>query len=935
MRGAACIIKALWKWSWVATLPIAVFFFVWIKDTAESYRLLKLDYRATMNVGLKSIGSMRAGLLLNDLGSVSHALGDNRGLPAVNIYVQEGELKKLDADLPYSGRQYVEAKLLYPDGKLFEVKMKYRGDFSYHWAERKKSIRIKTKKERLYDGMREFNLIIPKTPHIITDHLAYSLAKKMGLMAPESNPVEVYINGRYMGVEILTEQIGEQFLRRNDRMPGDIYVGELVGTDVFPIVGTEVFLNPGFWSKAAINNHNEQEWNESLVRLSSAVYRGDMDALSGLLDMDEWARFAAFITLTRTVHFDAEHNWRLFFDPSMGRFIPIVWDPLGWNYKDYVPLIEAQTNRMDIITNLIFEALHRDQRFLLKKHTAMEEFFKDGGAEHIAGLLYDTAPLFSSLKRDRNLHFESSYVLSPSEVISNIDELKGLVKKSLIDVREAYIGTPPVASYSVDEKTGEIWVIVEGFAPVRALEADYSSIKGPLSARLSYTSDGKAVSRDLSGAISLIDKDTVRIDAPLFARRAMSAPALRVPIIIRDAVISPATYSFGIKGAKARDLLSLKAILPDGKTVEVRRAESSPAYPLDGTFNVAPLEEKPTETVFSSDITINGVREVEDLVIRPGVTVRLAPSASLVIRGRLQAKGEPGRIVRFLPLDAAKGPWGAVILTGSGANGSLLSHCEFKGGSGARHALVEHSAMLSVHGVKGVEIENCAFSDNKLVDDMVHLVYSEVTIKESVFTGAKADALDLDYVRGQVIDSQFIKSGNDGLDLMSSHVAVLGSSMEGSGDKGISVGEGTEVFVLNTRLTGNQIGVQAKDGSTAVIYNSVLSGNAKTIDAYKKNWQYGDGGHALVYKSRLEAQGVDALTADKNSSIAVFDSYMSGGVAGKVKRIRIHESVDSEKGFEAKARTPDLFGMGQSPPEFVRPFMEKMKPAIRGTYDGA
>ncbi|MBI5454968.1 MAG: CotH kinase family protein, partial [Deltaproteobacteria bacterium] len=804
MRGAASIIKALWKWSWVATLPIAVFFFVWTRDTAESYRLLKLDYRATMNVGLRSIGSMRAGLLLNDLKSASRALGNDRGLPAINIYVQEGELKKLDADLPYSGRRYVDAKLLYPDGKLFEVKMKYRGDFSYHWAERKKSLRIKTKKERLYDGMREFNLIIPKTPHIITDHLAYSLARRMGLMAPESNPVEVYINGRYTGVEVLTEQIGEQFLRRNNRMPGDIYVGELVGTDVFPVVGTEVFLNPGFWSKAAINNHNPPEWNESLVRLSSAVYRGDEDALSDLLDMDEWARFAAYITLTRTVHFDAEHNWRLFFDPAMGRFIPIVWDPLGWNYKDYVPLIDAQTNRMDIITNLIFEALHRDQRFLLKKQSAMEDFFKGGGAEYLTGLLEDTGPLFSSIKRDRNLHFESSYVLSPSEVVSNIEELKALMKKSLIDVREAYIGTPPVVSYSVDEMTGEIRVTVEGFAPVRALEADYRSINGPLSARLSYTSEGQAVSRDTSGAVSLIDKDTLRIDAPLFSRRVMSAPALRVPIIIRDAVISPATYSFSIKGAKASDLLSLRAILPDGKTTDIRREGPSRVYPLDETFNVVPLEEKPTETVFSSDITINGVREVEDLFIRPGVTVRLAPSASLVIRGRLQAKGAPGRPIRFLPLDAAKGPWGAVILTGRGADGSVLSHCEFKGGSGTKHALVEYSAMLSIHGVEGVEIEDCAFSDNRLVDDMVHLVYSEVTIKESVFSGARADALDLDYVRGSVVNSSFIKSGNDGLDLMSSHVAVLGSRMEGSADKGISVGEGTEVFVLNTRLINNQ-----------------------------------------------------------------------------------------------------------------------------------
>jgi hypothetical protein len=276
------------------------------------------------------------------------------------------------------------------------------------------------------------------------------------------------------------------------------------------------------------------------------------------------------------------------------------------------------------------------------------------------------------------------------------------------------------------------------------------------------------------------------------------------------------------------------------------------------------------------------------------------------VSGRLSVEGTKEQPVTFGPVTVGQEPWGAVVLTGAGANGSSISHAKFKRGSGLRHDFVEYSAMLSIHGVRGVEISKSTFSDNTIVDDMVHAVYSEVVIRDSVFRGAASDALDLDYVEGTIEGTSFFNSGNDALDLMSSKVSVLSSRMEGSGDKGISVGEGTEVLIWNSTISGNAIGLQAKDSSNAVLYNTELYGNTRTIDAYKKNWQYGDGGHVRLFKSSIIGVA-PTLTSDKDSTIKVYDSYFSGEAGKKRKRIALDHTVDSEANYEKRARTTDSF----------------------------
>ena len=151
-----------------------------------------------------------------------------------------------------------------------------------------------------------------------------------------------------------------------------------------------------------------------------------------------------------------------------------------------------------------------------------------------------------------------------------------------------------------------------------------------------------------------------------------------------------------------------------------------------------------------------------------------------------------------------------------------------------KSALAEYSAMLSIHEVQGVTLENCQFRDNRIVDDMLRAAYSRVILKDSQFENALFDAIDFDVVDGLIEGCHISGSGNDGLDLMSSQAILLDSRIEGAGDKGVSVGEGTQFFAVNNQIQGNLIGVEGKDGSVASLYNTTFRGNGEHSTPIKK-----------------------------------------------------------------------------------------------------
>ena len=929
-------LRNLWAWSWVATVPICLFWGVWLVRTFGNHRVFGVRFDATpLSYALWETGRdefrhllRRAHLALFPDGLRGREHADD--LRTIHLFVPEKRIAQLDSNLPASGFEYVEGGLW--DGRrVLEAKVRYRGDFARHWAWTKKSWRVKTDKDTLFEGLRSFNLIVPKFPEHLNNYLAYRLAQRMGLLAPRVELVHVAINGERSGVHLLCEQLGEMTLRSAGRMPGDIYSGDLVANNRFRGISNNVFEHAGLWEKSAFNNHYPEDHRaplDRLIDLANAYPSERVQAeLPRLLDMEAWARFSAFETLARTAHYDEGHNWRLYYDSSRGLFEPVVWDPVGWARLRMRREVKSD---LDVVHTRLASLLFMNGDFLRARHAVLRDFFESGERDDFleeAGRAF--ARTRAALAIDPNIR-----PIDMDRIDYEMEASRTSMERSIELIGQTFTAPSGRVQYAALPKGAGLALSVSGRRPVDRLVVHYDQPLTHLtSAVVRVLREGEPVDTDVLGALR-VDGHRLEAELGLLSKVGRLWSTSFNALTHQHLDLQGGYYELRVEGlpggAEPIEVLADRGGATLERAERVRRVRASD---IGALYRVVPERPSYDPLLWSGEVRVTGVLEIErDLVIEPGTDVLMDPGASLIVRGRLLARGEPDRPIRFRPYDERAEPWGAVVVQGRESEGSRLLHCSFALGSGLKDDLREYSAMLSVHDTDAVLVESCSFRDSRVVDDMVHAVYAGVELVDCTFEGALSDAVDLDLCRAAVRNCVFRGSGNDALDLMGSKVVVVDCLMEENGDKGISVGERSTLLAINNRLVGNQIGVQAKDGSLAAIYNTDFEGNGLALDAYKKNWRYGDGGHLVVHKSRMESNG-EGVRADKHSTVLVVDTFFDG--AGEAlpagRGVVFHESVDAldresardEERPELLPEMAELLGLATA-------MKSRILPAVRG-----
>lgn len=140
---------------------------------------------------------------------------------------------------------------------------------------------------------------------------------------------------------------------------------------------------------------------------------------------------------------------------------------------------------------------------------------------------------------------------------------------------------------------------------------------------------------------------------------------------------------FSLVFDRAVEVLSVRArhALTEKQITGVRT--SLPSYP-PSRWN-RPVTQMPpaSEIVWHSDIALEGTTIIDrPLRIEPGTSLKMAPGANLIVRGKLTLLGQAGKPVRIVP--AGGGAWGTFALQGSATRGSVIHHLEARGGSGAK-----------------------------------------------------------------------------------------------------------------------------------------------------------------------------------------------------------------------------------------------------------
>ncbi|HIG64169.1 MAG TPA: hypothetical protein EYQ43_00980 [Methyloprofundus sp.] len=1048
------VFLGVFLWSWLVTLPIALLGAFVSYQAWQHYQTFSVRYDPSPAVTslsgdvLIEIGSLRR----KTLSAIERYINDDwTQLETISLFASQADLSQLNSNLPHSGFQYIKAGLL-ENNKLIKAKIRYRGDFIPHWGKAKKSIRVKTSKGQLYQGMRVFNLLAPKFTGQLNNYYAYQLAERLGLIAPKTKLIRVILNNEDRGVHILVEQIKEITLRRHHLMPADIYRGEIHGKDNFQDIHiSKLFQSASVWDKVAINNHYPPNSKKPLAYLLQLIQDQDnLEAqaeLSRILDLSAWARFSVFESLTQTQHYDYLHNWRLYYDPWRQKFLPIVWDPVGWA-KAWLPKHGAN---LEINMTTLHNALFKNGDFLRMRQQVQRDFFSTGEAAEFIKFVAKT-------RQKMNHEILSDPVLQPP-VIQNVQRSMQSLDQSIQKVFTA-LETRNMTSDSrvlYQYQDAQLQLYLQDQRAIKGIRLDFDqALPDTPKATISYQEQGKEMSKDISSNlnhssyqlqldIELLPNLSIHDQQFTFAKSNMGTPFLgnyviQFPDLAEQLSLLAVQIDYGQgwelaqgitnkdivnlniaqmqhkyttpdyqdtqqpwqlfwnlgdgfnqknsivvknsidksgrwikKGALPGKIIMLRVDLPEKSSLQlsdlilhiddmkypipantlslhsltlkdqliVTQNQDDPYFIINMgpyipqgdqekdllielSFQVennlswqdvlqqnllplqldiyAPFASKSIThpLIWSGDVKIAGVQSInQPLIIRPGTRVLLAAGSSLIIKNRLLAIGTKEQPIRFIPQDKTHPPWGALVLFGAAANDSILSHCQFSAGSGLKGNLFEYTAMLSIHAVQDAYINHCTFTDNKLVDDMVHVVYSKVRFTDNVFSNAFSDALDIDISEAVIINNSFINSGNDAIDLMTTQAVVADSSLINNGDKGISVGEGSQLFAVNNRLEGNAIGIQAKDSSTALIFNQTFIGNQTALHAYKKNWRYGAGGMILTAKSQFINNQID-LEAKKHSRILLYDNYLQSELPEKRVHAWFVDDLDKSKAQQGK-----------------------------------
>ncbi|MCB0327852.1 MAG: CotH kinase family protein, partial [Bdellovibrionales bacterium] len=633
-------------------------------------------------------------------------------LPIFEFRIKTPYLQKLESSIPrkddllfYAPRQdssldpYVPGVFWSGFDQRTQAKFKYRGDSYYHWGKMKKSWRVKFPSDQLFDGQRRINLVSPKFESQMENFISYTYAKMAGVLAPLSYFVHARLNGKYLGLMLFVEQIDKYFMVNHALPEGKVYYLDLGG----PWSEISSWESPGgIFRSQKENPDSELKTLTEVMKLRSIE---DLPAfrskIFSIIDRESFVRWAALNTVLGLYHQDSFHNIKIIFDPSKGKFIPIVWDPLMGKItqKSYFasemilsrlvsdPEFQFQKNQM--AWKLMQNELSKENQVSIVKKTIeniREDIYADSLKEYTKGsasglrklsnqkwdvesqkIISNVEKRFDYLSKE----FMSNHIKSYHQMISKKNqsqkEFRGVLQYkgvSGIDMQLLELCSA-VFSTSVSENISMRFVMGSDQKDAKTIHGKYNKEKQCF--HFSYE-------RKISPALifTQISDHPNQPDVPLWKLSTRNIP-----------------FSVTISGAQLNDpnVLSIKFYMLNALDESKEVVVTSIYENIDQKYDLSKNETLDVEGRFiNNDLVWEGdvflkedvlIKKDQNLILKPGTKVFLDSNVSIFVEGSLFAIGQKEAPIVFQA--SGNRPWGVLALHDINSN-IELSYCHFKGG---------------------------------------------------------------------------------------------------------------------------------------------------------------------------------------------------------------------------------------------------------------
>ena len=258
-------------------------------------------------------------LLVPSHGSILQARAQQLKLPVYRLTLDSQDLDALHqsprSDIRFPARFSVA-------GQSQRCEVRFRGATARKY--RKKSWKVWFDDRRNPLGAREINLSAEYTDlSLMRNALAMMLFRFLGHPAPATQHISLMVNDQFMGVFVHVEEMNQDFLRRYNLEPGNLYKSENHGGSTAPLLDFDNYASS--WNKKV---GDESDYTDLQRLFNQLLYLSheDLEArLPFIMNVEDVLRYFA-IAYAITSFDSVTKNTLLYFNPQ-GRLDQIMpWD---------------------------------------------------------------------------------------------------------------------------------------------------------------------------------------------------------------------------------------------------------------------------------------------------------------------------------------------------------------------------------------------------------------------------------------------------------------------------------------------------------------------------------------------------------------------------------------------------------------------------------
>ncbi len=280
-------------------------------------------------------------------------LFDPASLHTFEFTVAERDLQFLDSDP--TAEEYVRATMTF-EGETIEVGLRYKGSigafvgcvdgpnlFDPSGAKSCTKLSMKVRinwndGDDEFFGVRKLQLhSMNLDPSQLRERVGYHLLREMGVAAPRSTHARVVVNGEFVGLFALTENIDGRFTRANfNDGTGNLY------KEVWPFTASGTLTGEAVYLDSLRTNEGDEGVNASLIRSFAEDLLASDDPASVVRRYMDVEQLMSQLAVDRTIRHDdgpfhwycddgtvarcGNHNFFFYEDPTAGSITMIPWD---------------------------------------------------------------------------------------------------------------------------------------------------------------------------------------------------------------------------------------------------------------------------------------------------------------------------------------------------------------------------------------------------------------------------------------------------------------------------------------------------------------------------------------------------------------------------------------------------------------------------------